>query len=235
MADTTNFAWTKPTVDADVDTWGDLLNTLFDDIDADVAAKVSPRFTGTITLGPVAATGSPKVEINSNTVSVAPPATGDVHVISDNSGTGARVSVTGFTNAGTFIGRLALGTAASPTAVLSASYLCQLQGRGRLATGWSGSLARLAVVAEENFTDSTAKTGIAFETTPSGAVTSTEVVRISGSGAVTLSSTTGWLALPSMTTTQRDALSSPPNGALIFNSTTGKIQGRESGAWANVI
>jgi len=235
MATTTNFAWAKPTVDADVDTWGTILNTLFDDIDADVAAKTDPRITGTLTLGPVAATGSPKVEINSNTVSVAPPLAGDVHVISDNSGGGSRVSITGFTNAGTFIGRLSQGTAASPSAVLVSNYLCQLQGRGRLATGWSGSLARLGVIAEENYTDSTAKTGIGFETTPAGAVTSTEVVRISGAGALTLLSTTGWLALPSMTSTQRDALSSPPNGALIFNSTTGKIQGRESGAWANII
>jgi hypothetical protein len=36
MADTTNYGWAKPTVDADEDAWGDIVNTTLDDIDADL-------------------------------------------------------------------------------------------------------------------------------------------------------------------------------------------------------
>lgn len=38
MAATVNYSWTYPTVGADVDTWGGILNTLFIDADADLFA-----------------------------------------------------------------------------------------------------------------------------------------------------------------------------------------------------
>ena len=38
MADTTNYGWTKPTVNGSDNTWGTLLNTALDDIDADLKA-----------------------------------------------------------------------------------------------------------------------------------------------------------------------------------------------------
>lgn len=43
----------------------------------------------------------------------------------------------------------------------------------------------------------------------------------------------GPVTLPTYTTTQRDALT-PSNGMLIYNSTTGKIQGRAGGAWVDL-
>jgi hypothetical protein len=49
-----------------------------------------------------------------------------------------------------------------------------------------------------------------------------------------ITSTTGALLLPRMTTTQRDALTAV-NGMLIYNSTDNKFQGYENGAWANLI
>lgn len=38
MADTTNYGWTKPTVGGSDNTWGTILNTALDDIDADLKA-----------------------------------------------------------------------------------------------------------------------------------------------------------------------------------------------------
>ena len=46
--------------------------------------------------------------------------------------------------------------------------------------------------------------------------------------------TTGALLLSRLTTTQRDALT-PTNGMILYNSTLGKFQGYEAGAWANLI
>lgn len=46
-----------------------------------------------------------------------------------------------------------------------------------------------------------------------------------------LTSTTKGLLLPRMTTTQRDAISSPPSGLVIYNTTTGKINVRGASAW----
>jgi hypothetical protein len=48
-----------------------------------------------------------------------------------------------------------------------------------------------------------------------------------------LSSTTGALLLPRMTTTQRDALTAV-NGMILYNTTTNAIQGREGGAWVDL-
>lgn len=38
MADTVNYGWTKPTVGGSDNTWGTILNTALDDIDADLKA-----------------------------------------------------------------------------------------------------------------------------------------------------------------------------------------------------
>lgn len=47
--------------------------------------------------------------------------------------------------------------------------------------------------------------------------------------------TKSYLQIPVLTTAQRDALSGAANGMLIYNSTLGKFQGYEAGAWANLI
>lgn len=49
-----------------------------------------------------------------------------------------------------------------------------------------------------------------------------------------LSSTTQGLLLPRMTTTQRNAISSPPAGLVIYNTTTNKINVRVASAWEAV-
>jgi hypothetical protein len=40
--------------------------------------------------------------------------------------------------------------------------------------------------------------------------------------------------MPSMTTTQRDALSAD-NGVIIYNTTTGKLQGKQAGTWSDLV
>jgi hypothetical protein len=47
-------------------------------------------------------------------------------------------------------------------------------------------------------------------------------------------STTGGFLPPRMTGTQRDAISSPPNGLMLYNSTTNKLQVRAAGAWVDL-
>lgn len=54
------------------------------------------------------------------------------------------------------------------------------------------------------------------------------------SAALDVTSTTGALLLPRMTTTQRNSLTAV-NGMLIYNTTDNKFQGYENGAWANLI
>ncbi len=54
------------------------------------------------------------------------------------------------------------------------------------------------------------------------------------SSALDITSVTGSLLIPRMTTTQRNALTAT-NGMLIYNTTDNKFQGYENGAWANLI
>lgn len=62
------------------------------------------------------------------------------------------------------------------------------------------------------------------------AVTGTAIIGTS----VSVTGTTGFVQLPSLTTTQRNALTAA-NGMIIYNSTDNKFQGYENGAWANLI
>jgi hypothetical protein len=52
--------------------------------------------------------------------------------------------------------------------------------------------------------------------------------------ALQVESTTQGLLLPRMTTVQRDAIASPPNGLVIYNTTTGTVQARAAGAWVSL-
>jgi hypothetical protein len=47
--------------------------------------------------------------------------------------------------------------------------------------------------------------------------------------------TTGGLVAKRLTTAQRDALGSPGNGTIIYNTSTNKLQAYENGTWANLI
>jgi hypothetical protein len=54
---------------------------------------------------------------------------------------------------------------------------------------------------------------------------------LDAAAALQVESTTKGLLFPRMTTTQRDAIASPPNGLLVYNSTTGAVNARAAGAW----
>jgi hypothetical protein len=86
-----------------------------------------------------------------------------------------------------------------------------------------------------------------FSTTADGAFSPTERMRITNAGLVgigtsspnaaalvELSSTTQGFLPPRMTTTQRDAISTPPNGLVLYNTTTDKLQVRAAGSWVDL-
>lgn len=203
-------------------------------------------------VGTVAPTA--KLTISENASSVTAPFGTLLHAVGANAAGGVRFSIDGIQNGPIYTGRICFGTAASPSAVLSASYLAALAGRGYLTTGYSGDLGQVAIQAEESFTDSTAATGIVFVTTAPGSVTSNQVARINGRGqfvigvqaagglanvptnnsvGIELQSTTRAILLSRMTTAQRDAMTAV-DGMIIYNTTTGTIQGYQSGAWGNL-
>jgi len=56
---------------------------------------------------------------------------------------------------------------------------------------------------------------------------------VAATGAVSITTTTGALTLPRLTTTQRNALTAA-NGMIIYNTTDSKFQGYAGGAWVNL-
>ncbi len=184
-----------------------------------------------------------KFEVNNNTVAVAPLTAGDFQITASDAGAGSRIAMRSFTIAPQITGIFANGTAAIPTAVTTAQYLNAFQARGYLATGYSGTVAEIALYAEDNFTDVSAPTGMLFYTTPSGSITSVLRMRVNKDGQVVigpstpatsalldLQSTTGALVLPRMTTVQRDALTGA-SGMLIYNTSTNKLNVYTGAAW----
>ena len=57
---------------------------------------------------------------------------------------------------------------------------------------------------------------------------------INTSSKLEVTSTTGGLLFPRMTTTQRDAIASPPDGLVLYNTTAAKLQVRAAGAWVDL-
>ena len=74
-------------------------------------------------------------------------------------------------------------------------------------------------------------TALALDMSEAGAATFN--AGITANGGVTITTTTGALTLPRLTTTQRNALTAA-NGMIIYNTTDSKFQGYAGGAWVNL-
>jgi hypothetical protein len=64
-------------------------------------------------------------------------------------------------------------------------------------------------------------------------VNTVEKVRVTADN-LEVTSTTGGVLFPRMTTVQRDAISSPANGLVLYNTTTNKLQVRAAGVWVDL-
>ncbi len=93
-------------------------------------------------------------------------------------------------------------------------------------TGLSSSLANNVIIADgagnrRINVDASGRVGIGTNTPSTTAI-------------LDITSTTGGVLFPRMTTTQRDAISTPPDGLVIYNSTTNKLQVRAASTWVDL-
>lgn len=112
--------------------------------------------------------------------------TGDAHLTIDayssSSSVGTNVS---------FTGRAIRGTTTTPAALAVGDWLSGVDGYGFGATALAGApTGAVAIVAEEAFTDTSMKTAIVFQVTPTGSVTMAEAARFSGTGHLLVGTTT---------------------------------------------
>ncbi len=97
---------------------------------------------------------------------------------------------------------------------------------GASVTGLSSSLSNNIIIADGDGNrrinvDASGRVGIGTNTPSTTAI-------------LELSSTTGGVLFPRMTTTQRDAISTPVDGLVIYNSTTNKLQVRAASTWVDL-
>jgi hypothetical protein len=111
----------------------------------------------------------------------------------------------------------------------------------------SSSAAVVASYFESFFGAGDTATGLLLATQPNLAGGVVERVRITAAGRVgvntstpnaasimDVTSTTGGFLPPRMTGAQRDAIAAPPNGLMLYNSTTDKLQVRAAGSWVDL-
>jgi hypothetical protein len=124
-----------------------------------------------------------------------------------------------------------------------------------IARGWNNSINGYTTVSQIRFlqTGNTTPSGtpgaLLFETNDGsqGQFGSVERMRITSAGNVGIgtsapdasalldvTSTTGGILFPRMTSTQRDAIGSPANGLVLYNTTTNKLQVRAGGSWVDL-
>ena len=116
-------------------------------------------------------------------------------------------------------GNVGIGNA-SPTHTLSVTGTMNVSGNANVGNIGAGAGVFTGNVSAGNIS-------VASGTVAIGAASAT------ANTVLTLTSTTGALLLPRMTTTQRDAMTAA-NGMVIYNTTVSKFQGYGAGAWGNI-
>jgi hypothetical protein len=109
------------------------------------------------------------------------------------------------------------------------------------------STAAISAFGDGTATSTSLPTAINFSTAATGSVSTAERMRITSAGNVGIgtaspsaaalldvASTTRGFLPPRMTTAQRDAISTPPAGLMIYNSSTNKLQVRTNTAWTDL-
>ena len=95
-----------------------------------------------------------------------------------------------------------------------------------VSSGSNNSAGHLAFCTRQLSTDSTLTEAMRINNDGNVGIGTT-----SPSAPLTVTSTTGGVLMPRMTTTQMNAISSPANGEMIYNTTDNKFYGYANGAW----
>jgi len=165
-------------------------------------------------------------------------------------GTNERVLIDSFGIGGGFYGRHANGTAAAPTTIIAGTNILGIGCYGYDGAAYSTTYrAAILLKGTETWDPGAHGTSITFITTPK--LDTAPVIRmvIEDYGGVRigdtapsentktilkLDSTTRGFLPPRLTTTQRDAIATPPAGLTVYNSTTNKLNFYNGSAWEAV-
>ena len=137
------------------------------------------------------------------------------------------------------------GTYAAPTAVASGDTLGQIAFQGYGGTNVR-SLAQINAAVDTYTSDTDISGFLTFLTSPSGAASATERMRIDQAGNVGIGgtanasaildaqSTTKGVRMPNMTTAQKNAIASPAAGLMVFDTTLAKLCVYSGATWQTV-
>lgn len=147
------------------------------------------------------------------------------------------------TSAAGYVGVKARGTQASPTAILAGDAIADYTAIGYSGAAFNALSGKLRFGAAENFTAIASGTDFSIELAPIGATAVVEVLRVTSEGRVgigtdtpdssailDLTSTTGALLVPRMSTIERGLLT-PTNGMIVYDVDVDAFYFYESGAW----
>ncbi|PJF45116.1 MAG: hypothetical protein CUN55_00570 [Phototrophicales bacterium] len=139
---------------------------------------------------------------------------------------------------GFFIGRRARWNGTSEQAVQAGDRLAFFRGDG-WDTSWYQTGGGIDIYADGTWTTTSHPSYVEIKAVKSGSTADNAVVRVRGDRAEFLQHADhnyidhGEI-LPRLTTTQRDAISSPTNGEILYNTTTNRFTVRENGIWVEI-